>query len=76
MMAKPNPKYNENYWMFKAPMELRKQLDRIRIERIKQGKDIRMTSYSRLGLAISRHEKFLQDLINADLIEEERRRRQ
>jgi len=70
MMAKKNG----NYWMFKAPLELRRELDRIRIERIKKGKDTRQVSYNRLGLAISRHERFLQDLINADLLEEERRR--
>jgi hypothetical protein len=72
-MAKINRKNNENYWMFKAPVNLKAELDRIRIARIKSGKDKRMVSYNRLGLAISRHEQFLNDLIKADLIEDERR---
>lgn len=55
------------YWMFKAPKELKRELDRIRIERIKQGRDNEMKSYSRLGLAIARHQKLLNDLIIADM---------
>ncbi len=55
------------YWMFKAPIELKLKLDKVRIERIKQGKDNEIQSYKRLGLAISRHEKLITDLINADL---------
>lgn len=65
-MVKPN------YWMLKAPLPLKKKLDDIRIERIKNGKDKRMVSYHRLGLAISRHEKLFNDLKVADLIEDKR----
>lgn len=73
MMAKKNRHNGENYWMFKAPLELQKELDRIRIERIKRGKDKRTVSYNRLGLAMSRHEQLLRDLMNADLIDDDRR---
>jgi len=69
-MAKPNPKYNQNFWMLKAPMPLKAKLDEIRINRIKNGKDRKMVSYSRLGLAISRHKKLFEDLNEADLIED------
>src|SRR3990167_4953610 len=68
-MAKPNPKYNQNFWMLKAPMPLKAKLDEIRINRIKNGKDRKMVSYSRLGLAISRHKKLFEDLNEADLFE-------
>lgn len=56
------------YWMFKAPIELKKELDKVRIERIKRGKDLEIQSYKRLGLAISRHTKLIEDLMNTDLI--------
>jgi len=68
-MAKINRKYGRDFWMFKAPLELKKELDRIRLERIKKGNDIKLQTYSRLGLAISRHSKLLDDLIIADLQE-------
>lgn len=59
----------KGYWMFKAPMELKTQIDRIRLERIRQKKDNELRSYNRIGLAISRHTKLLDDLIKADLID-------
>jgi hypothetical protein len=58
------------YWMFKAPIELKLKLDKVRIERIKKGKDVEIQPYKRLGLAISRHNKLIEDLIMADLKEE------
>lgn len=66
-MAKKNPRYGEEFWMFKAPIKLKLELDRIRIERIKQGKDNKLRTYNRLGLAIANHKKLLNDLIIADL---------
>ena len=60
------------YWMFKAPIELKKELDKVRIERIKRGKDLEIQSYKRLGLAMSRHSKLIEDLMNTDLIKEKR----
>lgn len=69
-MAK-NEKNKKDYWMFKAPIQLKMKLDMIRIERIKRGKDLEQQSYKRLGLAIARHNKFLNDIINADLIKDD-----
>ena len=68
-MAKRNPQIGKDFWMFKAPLELKKELDRIRLERIRVGKDKEFQSYNRLGLAISRHEKLLMDLMIADFKE-------
>jgi len=62
-----NLRSKRGYWMFKAPIELKKELDRIRIQRIKKGIDLEMQSYKRLGLAISRYAKLFDDLTNADL---------
>ena len=62
-----NNRMKRGYWMFKAPIELKKELDKIRIERIKRGKDLEFQSYRRLGLAISRHAKLFDDLMVADL---------
>ena len=67
-----NPKNKEDYWMFKAPLELKMKLDLIRIERIKQGRDTEMTPYNRLGLAMSRHKTMIQDLLIADLPKEKK----
>lgn len=53
--------------MAKMPLELKRELDRIRLERIKEDKDKKMISYKRLGLAISRHKKLLDDLRIADI---------
>ncbi len=64
-------KKKDGYWMFKAPKKLRDELNRIRIERLKLGKDKEPQTYKRLALAIARHEKLLNDLIRADLKEEE-----
>jgi hypothetical protein len=72
MMAKLNKKNLSDFWMFKAPMELKMELDRIRIERIKKGKDLELQSYKRLGLAMARHRPLLDDLIKADLIKEDK----
>lgn len=66
-------KLNNNdrrYWMFKAPLELKMQLDRIRLERIKQGKDRQMKSYKRLGLGIARHPQLVRDLTEAEMKED------
>ena len=60
-------------WMLKAPPELKVQLDKIRIARIKNGKDTEMTPYKRLCLAMARHERLLNDLIIADFVEEKKR---
>lgn len=57
-----------DFWMFKAPIELKTELDKIRIERIRRGKDKQFLSYQRLGLAISRHEKLFKDLVDTDLL--------
>ena len=65
-------KQREEIWMFKAPMELKTELDRIRIERIKKGKDLEVQSYRRLGLAMARHKPLLDDLIKADFLKEDR----
>jgi hypothetical protein len=70
-MAKPN-KPMRDFWIFKAPMNLKLALDRVRIERIRIGKDNQLRSYKRLGLAISRHEKLLNDIINADFIDNDK----
>ena len=59
--------------MLKAPPELKERLDKVRIDRIKNGKDKQMTPYKRLCLAMARHEKMLSDLVIADLIEEKRK---
>lgn len=61
---------NKTNWMLKAPNQLKEKLDRIRIERIKNGKDKQMVSYKRLCLAISRHDKLFNDLANADFIKD------
>lgn len=74
-MAKPQRQNNKDFWMFKAPMELKTELDRIRLERIKKGKDNELQSYNRLGLAIARHNKLLNDLVIADLLKEEKKLR-
>ena len=71
-MRKPNPKNGKDFWMAKMPLELKAELDKVRIARIKLGKDTRLVPYTRLGLAITRHEKLLEDLIKADLIENEK----
>lgn len=60
--------------MFKAPLKLKEELDKVRIERIKNGKDKQMQSYNRLGLAMARHQKLLADLMISDLKKEDRRR--
>ena len=67
-MAKPLKRNKVDFWMFKAPMELKVELDRIRIERIKKGKDLQLQPYNRLGLALARHKPMLDDLIKADFI--------
>jgi hypothetical protein len=63
-----NNQQSKGYWMFKAPKELKVQMDRIRVERIKLGKDKEMRSYGRLGLAMARHERLINDIINSDFI--------
>lgn len=63
-----NRKNGVDFWMFKAPVELKTELDKVRVERIKQGKDVEFLSYQRLGLAMSRHEKLLKDLVDTDLL--------
>jgi hypothetical protein len=60
------------YWWFKSDPKLKEELDKVRIERIKQGKDKRFIPYPRLGLAIARHEKLLKDLCEADFLEDKR----
>lgn len=67
-MKNKHRKNGIDFWMFKAPVELKEQLDKVRIERIKQGKDVEFLSYQRLGLAMSRHEKLLKDLVDTDLL--------
>lgn len=69
---KKTARNKRDFWLFKAPVELKKELDRIRLGRIKKGKDIEFQSYQRLGLAISRHSKLFDDLLNADLKEEDK----
>lgn len=62
------PKNGVDFWMFKAPLELKTELDKIRLARIKNGKDEEFLSYKRLGLAMSRHEPLLKDLRNTTLL--------
>ena len=71
-MAKLSKKNKVDFWMFKAPLELKKELDKVRIQRIKMGKDIEFQPYNRLGLAMARHEKLLNDLVIADLKKEKK----
>lgn len=70
-MINKNPKNKIDFWMFKAPLELKEELDKIRLARIKNGKDLEFLPYKRLGLAISRHKPLLKDLINTDLLQDE-----
>jgi hypothetical protein len=58
-----------NTWMLKAPKELKDKLDKVRVDRIKNGLDKEPTPYRRLCLAMSRHEKLLFDLSKANLEE-------
>jgi hypothetical protein len=60
----------DNYWMFKAPPQLKIMLDNAIAQRIKKDKDRIPRSYKRMGLAIARDEKLFNDLINADFLEE------
>ena len=63
-----SPRNKVDFWMFKAPIELKDELDKVRLERIKNGKDVEFLPYKRLGLAMSRHEKLLKDLVDTDLL--------
>ena len=67
-MKNKNRQNKIDFWMFKAPPELKTELDKVRLERIKAGKDIEFLSYQRLGLAISRHKNLIKDLIDTDLM--------
>lgn len=67
-MKGENRKNGVDFWMFKAPVELKTELDKVRVERIKKGKDIEFLSYQRLGLAMSRHKNLLKDLVDTDLL--------
>jgi len=67
-MNSKNPKNGIDFWMFKAPLELKTELDKIRLARIKNGKDLEFLPYKRLGLAISRHKPLLKDLMDTDLL--------
>lgn len=67
------PRNGRDFWLFKAPVQLKTELDRIRIERIKQGKDTEIQSYQRLGLAMARHTKLMNDLLIADLKKEDKK---
>jgi len=71
-MIHNNPKNKTDYWMFKAPLELKTELDKIRLDRIKSGKDIEFLSYNRIGLAMSRHKILLKDLKDTDLLGDEK----
>jgi len=71
-MAKLSRKNKVDYWMFKAPLELKKELDKVRLQRIKKGKDMEFQPYNRLGLAIARHTGLLSDLMIADLKKEKK----
>ena len=57
--------------MFKEPIEIKIELEKVRIERIKKGKDIEFLSYQRLGLAMSRHKDLLKDLVDTNLLGED-----
>ena len=57
--------------MFKAPLELKKELDIVRLERLRLKKDNEFKTYERLGLAIARHKQLIKDLMLADLPEYE-----
>jgi hypothetical protein len=76
-MSKNKGTSSEDYWMFKAPPLLKIKLDRIREERIKRGKN-RVTdlksklTYRRIGLAIARHDQFIESIINADFIDDKK----
>jgi len=67
------------YWLLKANPLLKQKLDMVINERIKNGlntsTDIRLgrLNYKRLTLAIARHDNLIKDLINADLIEDDKK---
>lgn len=59
-----------NYWMLKSNLENKRRMDFIRLERIKKGKDKSIRSYDRILTAILRHDKYIQDVVNADFKED------
>lgn len=67
-----NPKKTNRYWWFKADPILKEKLDNVRKERFKIKNEPRLQSYNRLSRAIARHDKLLNDLINADFVEDKR----
>lgn len=69
-MSKRIKANNKDFWMFKVPINLKIELNKVRKERIKKGKEeiFKPVTFERLGLAISRHKKLLNDLIIADFI--------
>jgi len=71
-MIKKTARNKRDFWMFKAPIELKKEFDFVLDERGKKGKASERTTYRRLGLAVSRHPQLMRDLIKADLREVQR----
>lgn len=72
-MTNINMKNNKKgYWIVKAPKALREKLDYVANQRVRLGKDNKSRSYNRMLLAISRQDKWVSDLINADFIEDKR----
>lgn len=74
-------KKKDNYWMLKIgqkynPKFIKSKFDYIIEQRIKNGKnkmsDLRnhILTYPRVLLAVMRHDKLVNDLINADFIDE------
>ena len=62
-------KEERGYWMFKAPKELKERLNKVIVERVKIGKDRTPRNYKRIGLAISRSDKILNELINSEFMD-------
>jgi len=73
-MAKELKKNLRDFWLLRADPILKQKMDYVIEERIKRGtsktEDIKNNklTYQRLSLAIARHEKLINDLINANLI--------
>lgn len=63
---------HNNYWIVKAPKLMKDKLDEIIKVRLINGKDKRPQNYNRVLLAIARHDKFLNEVANADFVDDRR----
>lgn len=55
-----------NWWMFKAPAELKDKMDRVATERVRIGKDKKTREYKRIGIALVRHPTIWDDLVKLE----------